>query len=382
MDRSTKRLSATLLATTVGLLLIGGVSVLAFSGTVAADQHEPENAPTYATSDGGVNFTIGLPHTTDHYPGNHPVHSEQNGYNASIEYYATAQAALTEQDAEEGAWLDFIEVSADWIDYSECDATQNTKVFGIDRGNNNSGTQTDEDLIEHRRSSTLYAGGLIVQFFDWSDLSGDPPYVSPQDAVVAAQGAGSDDGPCLKMTSETGWYRVDAYTNGTIANQCTEEGNPDCEPDPKEWRGLKLKSNYIYICECDSKDEARNELGRPPDEQDGEATPTPTPEQPDDTPTPTEAQPEDTPTPTEAQPDDTPTPTQATTSGGGGGGGGGEGGGGGGGAQTATQADGGGGGGGGDAARGTPTISNGPGFTPLVALAALLGAALLVLRRR
>ena len=121
MDRSTKRVSVTFLAIT---LLLVGVAVLAFSGTVAADRHTPDDAPTYKTSDGGVNYTINFPHTTDHYPGDHQVHSEQNGHNASIEYFATGKAAMTEQDAEEGIWLDYIVVNADWIDYSECDSEQ------------------------------------------------------------------------------------------------------------------------------------------------------------------------------------------------------------------------------------------------------------------
>jgi PGF-CTERM protein len=371
-----KRIEVTLLTVAVVAVMVGGVALVAATGTVAADQHEPENAPTYSTSDGGVNFTINLPEQTDHYPGN------QNEENGSIEYFAAGQAAFTEQDAEDGLWLNIIIVEADWIDYSACTTSGNTKEFGIDRGNNNSGTASDESLLEHQSGSDLEAGGLTVYFFNWDAAAGDPPYLSPEDAVVAAQGVGSNEGPCLTMTSEPGWYRIQAYTNGTIATKCTEEGNPDCEPEDKQWRGVNLESNYVYVCECDSEEEAREDLGAPPPERSGTPTPggeepTPTGNQSGDEPTPTGTQSGDEPTPTQTQSGDDPTPTEtqaptATATQGGGDDGG---------TRTATQAPGG-GGDGGAADRGTPTIGDGPGFTPIAALVALLAAALVVLRRR
>jgi len=375
------------------VLAVVAATALAVVGTApaAADQHEPENAPTFNDANPKVTFEITLPDRTDHYPGDHPVHGGSNGYNASIEYAAAGEEAFADFDAEDGIWIDFIEIGASWIDYSECDATQNTKVFGIDRGNDNDGTQADEDLIEHRKGSTLSAGGLTITFFDWGDLSGDPPYLAPPDAIVAAQGADSNDGPCLKMTSDPGWYRVRAYANGTIASECTEEGNSECEPDDEQWRGVNLNSNYVYICECDSEQEARETLGPPPNEADGSASgsddgggdgATPTP-RPANTPTPT---PEPVGTPTATAPPGTATPARATArdgttqqpagdqqSGG---------------AQQASrdqQA-----GGQVDAQqpgetqrvdRGTPTIAEAPGFSPVAALGALLAGALLGWRR-
>ena len=359
MDGSTKRTSVGLLTVALVAVLVGGLALVAASGTVAADQHEPENAPTFNTSDGNVEFRITLPHQTDHYPGDHPVHSDQNGYNASIEYFATGQAAFTSQDAEEGLWLDFILVEADWVDYSECDVTGNTKVFGIDRGNDNDGTKTDESLVEHRRESNLRAGGLDVYFYNWEEIQADPPYLSPEDAVVAAQGAGSDDGPCLKMTENPGWYRLQAYTNGTIATECKEEGNSDCEPENKQWRGVNLNSNWVYICECDSEQQAREELGPPPNEGGssgqeggggGEGTETPSDGGGTATPGGSGESP-DSGTSTPTEPPSTPT----AASGG----------------QNNQQNN----------ERTTPTISDGPGFTPVVALLALLAAALVAYRR-
>jgi len=397
MTDRTRQSLATLMATAMTLSAVAGVAFVAGTGTVAASQHTPETAPTFNNSGGTVDFRINLPERTDHYPGNHPVHSGSNGHNASIEYFAAGSDAFRELGATEGIWMDFIEVGAPWIDYSECDVTQNTKVFGIDKGNNNEGTKIDQDLVEHRKGSVLGAGGLTITFFDWGDLSGDPPYLSPADAVVAAQGTGSNAGPCLKMTSDPGWYQLRGFTNGTIASECKEEGNSDCEPQTKERRGLNLFSNYVYICECDNEQQARSQLGPPPNEDDGsgsgsgggdsgDATPTPTQQPATATPT---SQPASTPTPTQ-QPA-TPTPTQASTRQQNGGdqqsGGNNQQSGGnnqrsGGNQQSGGQGSGQQGGGtGGQVDRGTPTIGEGPGFSAIAALVALLAAALVVGRR-
>ena len=369
MDGSTRRRSVGVLTVVLVAVLVGGLALVAASGTVAADQHEPENAPTYETSDGGVNFTINLPERTDHYPG------DQNEANASIEYFAAGEAAFTEQDAEEGLWLNIIIVEASWIDYSECTTSGNTETFGIDRGNNNSGTEDDESLLEHQSGSDLKEGGLTVYFFNWDAASGDPPYLAPEDAVVASQGVGSNDGPCLTMTDEPGWYQIDAYTNGTIATECTEEGNSDCEPDDKQWRGVNLRSNYVYICECDSEEEAREDLGAPPPERNGEQTPTPdNGDNATETPPPDGEEATDTPTPDNGDQNDQNNQqndqnnqqndqnnqqnnqnNQQNNQNN----------------QQNNQNN----------ERTTPTISGGPGFTPIVALVALLAAALVVYRR-
>ena len=410
MSRSTRQRTTALLVVAT-LVVVGGLAVVVAAGPAAADQHGKDEAPTYNTSDGEVKFRITFPDQTDHYPGNHPVHSEQDGHNASITYFARAGEPIRQQGGEEGIYFDYIELdTTGFIDYSECTTSGNTVEFGIDRGSDNSGFQSDESLLEHREESPLEKDGLRVYFFDWDAFgSGNvPPYFAPRDTVVARQGKGSRDGPCLKMSEEPGWYRVKGYANGTISNKCNDrpKGETDknshpresseCEPDPKERIGINLRSNYQYICECDSEQEARQKLGPPPNE-DGEtgdggeeqaATPTPTPVATStSTPTPT-------PVPTEADPGG----SGGDDAGGGGGndaggndevdeesgqGAGGNGGGGGGGGQaTQTQQQNDGGGGNVPADRPTPTISDGPGFTPLAALAGLLAAALLVYRRR
>ena len=353
------------------LVVAAAVAVVAvfatFTAPVAADGHTKAEADDYTEE---ANFSVNFPHATDHYPG------DQNEQNGSIEYFATGADAVRAETDEEGVYMDFVIIDADWIDYSACDIP-NTAVFGIDRGNNLSGTQIDEDLVQKQKNTDFRDDGITIDFYDWSDFAGDPPYATPQSQIVAAQGAGSQDGTCLTVTSEPGWYQVQGFINGTAA-----DNGRGTEPSEDATRaGINAKSNYLYVCECDSRAEAEEQLGPAPGSGDDSGTePTPTPEPtatPESTPTPTEA-PEETPTPTEP-PEETPPPTDANdmptpteppeeTA-----------------APTATDANngGGGGGGGGNANTGmTPTAGPGSGFGSLAALLSLLASALYLQRRQ
>jgi PGF-CTERM protein len=261
-------------------------------------------------------------------------------------------------------------ITADWIDYSAC-TTDNTEAFGMDRGNNNEGTKYDDDLLEKQRENNFRDDGLDVWFYNQDDFAGDPPYMAPEDAIVAAQGEGSSGGPCLTLTSEPGWYQIQGFTNGTIA----DNGPDELPSEDAEKRGIKLRSNYLYVCECDSEQEAREQLGPPPNEEgdtdDTTATPTPepdtatpTPEPDDDTPAPEPD--DDTPTPEPAT--DTPTPEPTADDAGGQNSGDDS-------SDSGETASGGGGG------QMTPTPGAGPGFGPVIAVLALLASALLVNRR-
>jgi PGF-CTERM protein len=369
------QLRAVVFSTVIAVSVIGGGALMGLAvSPVAADKHTFETAPDLQDE---ANFTIQAVDQTDHYPG------DQNEENGSIQYLADLGTALQTLNQEEGSWGNIIVISADWIDYTAC-TTDNTLAFGLDRGANLSGINYDEDLVSHQRKTDFRSDGLTVYFYNWEDFGGDPPYIAPEDEIVAGQGEGSNGGPCLTYTSEPGWYQMQGFLNGTEADaDCREEGNQNCQPpEDREERGGRIDSPYFYICVCDSEQEAREKLGPPPSERSG--TPTPTAASSGDgTPTPTSTpEPADTPTPT-PEPADTPTPTQA---GDGGGSSGSSGGGSGNDAATATQASGGSntggsntGGGGGDVS--TPTISDGPGFTSPLALVAVLGAALLVYRR-
>jgi len=184
------------------------VSLAAASTTAAADQHDPDGAPTYDTAEGETNVMVTVPDRTDHDPG------DRNDDNASIEASITAEATFADVAAEESLWLDSLVVRAHWIDFGECHGSRNTEVIGIDRGNTDSGTGTDESLLEHRISTEYVSDGVAFEFYHWDSggmIGGDPAYLASGEAVVLAIGQGSTDGPCLTMTEDLGWYRHDAF---------------------------------------------------------------------------------------------------------------------------------------------------------------------------
>ncbi|MFT4884297.1 MAG: hypothetical protein ACI8U4_001812, partial [Natronomonas sp.] len=268
-----QQVSVTLMTT---LLVTSLVAVfLTFSAAPASAAH-PEDAEDVTDSS---NLTVTFPYKTDHYPG------DQNTENGSIQYNAVGADAFREMGAEDGLYYDWIIVHAeyegvDWIDYSAC-STDNTEAFGIDRGNNDSGTQYDEDLVAKQKKVEFRDDGIVINFYNWEDFAGDPPYMAPEDAVVAAQGAGSSAGPCLTLTEEPGWYQITAFANATV----NDNGRDQQPTESADYIEFELSSNYLYVCECDSEQEAREQLGPPPNE-DGTSTPTPT--SGDDTPTPTQ----------------------------------------------------------------------------------------------
>ncbi len=360
---SKKQGIAVLLSALTCLWLV--VTTVAFGGLAAADQHTYEEAPELGDSAG---FTIEAVSPSDHYPG------DINEENASLRYFSAGEDAFRENDAEEGIWFNQILVTADWIDYTACD-TDNTAAFGIDRGNNNEGTQIDEDLVQYQRRSVFKDDGIDIFFYNWEDFAGNPPYMAPEDAIVSEQGENSNAGACLTMTNEPGWYQIHAFFNGTIANEdCTESSNDNCEPENKERVGGHLYTNYFYVCECDNEDEAYEALGPPPNEG---PEPTETPEStptPEATETPAGDDSEATPAATETpEPADTPAetagPAEPTATGNEGEGDDGN--------AAAEQAAAGGDDGG---AGGTPTPGDAPGFGPIAALIALLASTLLLYR--
>jgi PGF-CTERM protein len=344
------------------LLLVGAlVAVVCFAAAPAsANEHTKDNAVNVTEE---ANFTVTFPFQTDHYPG------DQNQENGSIQYVFSPEDSFEKLGLNgQGAFGDYLIIDANWIDYSACEV-DNTAVFGIDRGNNNSGTKIDQDLVSKQKNADFRDDGITIEFYDWGDFANDPPYMAAEDAIIAEQGARSSAGACLTVTNEPGWYRITGFLNGTAA-----DNGPDQRPseDAKQVAGMAL-SNYIYVCECDSEQEAREQLGAPPNERTTtDSTPTPTatatatatPEPEPETATPvpstataapTEAA---TPTATPADSDDeSPTPT-ATAAGG---------------SDGPT-------GGSNSNSVGTPTPAEGPGFGALLALLALLTGGLLVRR--
>jgi hypothetical protein len=163
----------------------------------------------------------------------------------------------------------------------------NVDGAGIDRGNDDSGTSTDESLVNqyeyqgfrtrnqtngnypplqprgHRVAPDGWNHREVVEFdfYDPDDFGGSTVTLNPDDELVFGFRN------CAEYTHE-GWYRSWIYLNGT-----TESG--------KDVEFFAL-SKWVYVCEdCSSRQEAREKLGPPPgegsDQQTATATATATP---------------------------------------------------------------------------------------------------------
>ncbi|MFQ3320129.1 MAG: PGF-CTERM protein [Natronomonas sp.] len=332
-----------------GVLVVAAVISIAFLCSIAVSPAAANHGSDKS------NYTIVLPDKTDNLPG------DQNPQNASITTFAASSAGFKEKAPNGFEKLTYLETGNQEIIYGNCDSP-NTAVFGVDRGNNNSGTQVDTDLLQHMKESRFLEHKIEIDFYNESDFGGDPTYLNPEDAIVAKQGAGSQGGPCFTMPTEPGWYQVQGMIRGVTTSGEEVE--------------IFSKSHYIPICEgCHDNATAYEKLGPPPSQQsstdDGStdestsdstptstatatATATPTPESVDGgnegTATPT-------PTPEQESGSDEDGGKEADT-------------------ETPTPESSGGG-----ASNATPTPGSGPGFGPLVALLALLASAFLVRRR-
>ncbi|WP_255151465.1 PGF-CTERM sorting domain-containing protein [Halorarius halobius] len=330
---------------------VAGVGLVAATGSVAADH------------DSSANYTVHLPQEKGHYP--------KDSADTSIWHLAAVTDSFEDTSSQKGfeeAGTLVIESQA--VDFSNC-GTSNTAGFGLDRDNDSPGTKTDQDLLQHREDSSFNDHSIVVKFFDEGDLAGSPVSINANDQIIAVQN------DCYNMPNEPGWYQIFGSLNGTGYDGSNFE--------------VAVNSHYYYICECDSRQQAVETLGPPPSAEGSGSTPTATPSGSTATPTAT-PEPTDTPTPTTTpQPqqststpesdtsDDEPTATatsrpqqnqgnqqesnqgnqqgsnQQPAQ------------------RTATGT--------GDAVPVTPTVAEGPGFGAAAALVALVGAAVVALRR-
>lgn len=126
---------------------------------------------------------------------------------------------------------------------------RDARTFGIDRGNDNSGTEVDDDLIPHVRDSTYGEDYVIVEFDD------DAPGLDAGDAIVA------EYDECYRTPDEAGWYQLEGHVWGAEHERGEE---PEDEP-------FVAQSHHYWICECDDEAEARTELGPSPSALESEA---------------------------------------------------------------------------------------------------------------
>ncbi|QLD86769.1 hypothetical protein HWV23_13870 [Natronomonas halophila] len=265
---------------TRAVLVVGLVAVclLAAAGLALADDHTRETAPYYEHGNESANATVVFLDQEDHYPG-----AEEG----SVRYTVRGDEAFADVGASDGFNASWFIVDAPFVDHSGCDI-ENVDTFGVDRDAD--GT-VEEDLIEASVGTTFEDGRITVRFYEESDFGGDPVHIYPGDRIILEIGDESAGGPCTRTTEEMGWYTADLFLNGSAS-----------AGDGAQY-GFTVESNETYVCECDSREEAEEELG--PDPAPSTATPTAATE----TATPTKTA---TPTPTET-PTDTPTVTDTAT---------------------------------------------------------------------
>lgn len=119
------------------------------------------------------------------------------------------------------------------------------RTFGIDRGGDDDGLETDEPLppgyMSFEESVFIYDA---EETFNLS--AGDEIVTSIEN--------------CLYNPTEADWYQGQVYVSD--------------RHDPQ----VQSTSHYYWICECDNESEARERLGPPPSETSTTPTPTPTDE--------------------------------------------------------------------------------------------------------
>ena len=138
--------------------------------------------------------------------------------------------------------------------WARCEATDG-ETFGVDRGATRGGYEIDETLQNNIKSVSSGEDDLVVEFNGDGDI-GASTYLDDGDEVVSVTG-------CIDNPDEPGWYRITGRTSGVTADG--EEAT------------FRSVSHYFYICDCDDEAAAGRQLGPPPSEPQATVTPTPAP---------------------------------------------------------------------------------------------------------
>jgi PGF-CTERM protein len=216
-----------LLSVAVFLAAFGGlVATTDFVGTAAADH------------DMIGNFTINLPSESDRQPGSD---------SAGTQVLVTSDGDIHPSNGLKT--LEFIRATSTDFDFDGCNQLD-TRVFGLDKGNDDPGTQTDVNLLTNAEKVEFNEDEIFIDMVD----SGDETVAFETDDQLVAVLAG-----CIENPDEAGWYQVTGKLNGTRS-----AGSP---------AGVAQQSHYFAICDCESREEAIEKLGPPPS-----ASEEPTPE--------------------------------------------------------------------------------------------------------
>lgn len=146
-------------------------------------------------------------------------------------------------------WKNFTTVIPADIGTETC-GPHNVRSAGIDRDDDNPGTQTDDSMVGRFKFFTRYDNAegqtiLTIVFFDEDDFGGQEIHLNHTDQIVAKIA------DCFGNPDEPGWYRNYGHTNGTNWNGSYEETD--------------AYSHWYYFCRCDSYDDAVQTIGPPPE---------------------------------------------------------------------------------------------------------------------
>lgn len=222
---------------TVALIVVLS-AVVGAVGIAAAHQHKDGNEGNGEELKSGTdedpivhedgNYTIAL---DDHRP----------GVVTSMSHFSSGYT--------ENFTIHWIKVTNPHFDFSRCSG-DNTRAFGIDRGNDDPGTQTDEPLLTAYRAAYYTEDYIAVDFYEEETLGGEPKNVTVADGIVARSA------DCYQTPSEPGWYRLNGFSNGST----THSGDTNRNYNITDY------SNWTWICDCENRQQAIDTLGPPPAE--------------------------------------------------------------------------------------------------------------------
>jgi hypothetical protein len=223
-------------------------------------------------------------------------------------------------------------------------AVSDVSAAGIDRDNDNEGTNTDVSIMPYLKGAYLRADAFGATFYKGDEFAS--PGEEYKGGPGPGAGAGRTDGDsnveyypddriyaqlssCVTNPEQEGWYQYTVKVNGSNWDGYQEGAKlNDQESHQGEFTAVTLNSNWIPICEgCETYSDGRKELGPPPGEDttesptptatstpnSGSATPTATANPATPSPTATPIPRTATPTADSGTPSPTPTPVRRTS---------------------------------------------------------------------
>lgn len=150
------------------------------------------------------------------------------------------------------AYLDYVAATWNAGGFSGC-GPSDSQVLGIDRNNDDPGTEIDDKLEPYVEETTVDPHHFEIDFYERDDPIGTSTNLDTGDQLV---GYVTD---CYDNPPRPGWYRIRSSVGGWA--------------DDGSYIQRNVTSHYFWICDCSSERAARERLGPPPSEATPAATP-------------------------------------------------------------------------------------------------------------